>query len=169
MSTNREQRLRAVHLLNHTYKNNLNQASKAMNVSRKMLRDWKAKEDDIVGSVKGSRRLGNHKKAKYPDMESVLINEFRGLRDKGIKVRPSWFKSRAKGLMLEMYPDEGKFDMGEGALLRVPLGLGFRVHSLTINDSAQILSITIMAGRVAQSQSALAETQDQQRSVCSCG
>lgn len=76
-------------------------------MTRKMLRDWLKKEDSLVESTKGCRRIGNQRTAKYPAMEAILIEEFRALRARGIKVRPSWFRSRAKSLMLQTNPDQG--------------------------------------------------------------
>ena len=65
---------------------------------------WITNECKIRSAGYGSKKIGCGRKACYPDMEKRLHDEFTAMREKGMKVKEWWFRSRAKQLMQELYP-----------------------------------------------------------------
>ena len=67
---------------------------------------WIKDEKKIRDSKKGSKHTKHDRRAKYPDVEERLYREHRDLRRKGLKVKGWWFRTKAKQIFEELYPDE---------------------------------------------------------------
>lgn len=55
---------------------------------------------------KSRRGPGGGRKVAYPALEQILYDEFKELRQKGMKVKAKWFFFRAEALFKELYPDK---------------------------------------------------------------
>ena len=84
---------------------NLYRACKKHELNSKTVLRWIACEDQISKSSKGSKKVAFTRMPHHPEMEAALMDEFKSLRQKGIKVRGFWFKIRARQLLAAMTPD----------------------------------------------------------------
>ena len=81
-------------------------------INSRTYNDWITNEKKLRSATYGSKKTGCGRKAFYPDMEKRLYAEFTAMRDKGMKVKEWWFRSRTKQLMEEMYP-KAEFTMSD--------------------------------------------------------
>ena len=79
--------------------NNMYQVCKKHGLNSKTVSRWVSSEDKIRESSKGSKRIVCCRKPEHPDVEAALMEEFKELRKKGLKVKAFWFKIRAKQLL----------------------------------------------------------------------
>lgn len=108
------------------------------------LRGWLKQEEKIKKSHRGTRKAGCGRKAFWPDMEEELFRQYRELRDKGLKVKFWWFRSKSKDLMKEMHPDvEFKFSDGWFTAFKKRQSISYRsttnVSQKTPNDYEDII------------------------------
>ena len=104
-SYTRETKLKVVEFY-YSRQKNLYQTSKHFELNTKTVLRWVKDEEKIRHSRKGSKHAKHDRPAKYPDVEERLYREYRGLRRKGLKVKGWWFRTRAKAILQELYPDE---------------------------------------------------------------
>ena len=70
------------------------------------IKSWKAIHD----SKKGRKRVSFDRTAEHPGLEEVLYEEYRKLRQRGLKVKGWWFQTRGKQLLESISPgDKFKF------------------------------------------------------------
>ena len=92
---------------------NLYQTSKKYELNTKTILRWAASEMEISKSTKGSKHCHKHHKPDHPEMEAAILEEFKEMRRKGLKVKRYWFKFRARQLLAELEPDNNfKFSNG---------------------------------------------------------
>lgn len=103
-------------ILQYYYKYNCNKYKicQKFGISKPSLIRWIASENEIRKGSKGSKRIkGGGRKPFWPDLEEKLLQEFKEVREKGLKVKHYWFATRAKQLMSELHPSvEFKFSQG---------------------------------------------------------
>ena len=66
-------------------------------------------EEKINGMAKHKKRDGGGRRAFYPLVEKKLKDEFLEKRTNGLAAKMWWFRSRAKELMREFYPEVDNF------------------------------------------------------------
>ena len=94
-------------------RSNLYQTCKRHGLNTKTLQRWIKDHDVIAKSSKGSKKVNHHRAPPHPEMEAQLIEEFRELRRKGLKVKGYWFKIRAKQILAQLKP-EAQFAFSDG-------------------------------------------------------
>ena len=105
LSYTREEKL---HILKFYYENGCNKykTCQKFGIAKPSLNRWIEIEDEIEKGKTGSKRVGGGgRRAFWPDVEEKLAAEFKLLRQKGLKMKQHWFRSRAFQLMNEMHPD----------------------------------------------------------------
>jgi len=70
--------------------------AKRLRISEKMLREWIAKESDILIQRNGQRKSTTGRVTSLPQMEDYLHEQFLKLRVQGVKVKRAWFISEGK-------------------------------------------------------------------------
>lgn len=95
------------------WQNNLYQTSKKFSLNTKTILRWAASEKTISNSSKGSKHCTKFRKPDYPEVEAALMEEFKEMRGKGLKVKGYWFKIRARQLLSEMDPGKS-FQFSDG-------------------------------------------------------
>ena len=75
------------------------QTCKKIELDSKTMLRWIKDEGKIKSSKKGRKRVTFEQTSQYPAMEDTLYKEYRNLRQKGIKVKGWWFRTRAKQLL----------------------------------------------------------------------
>ena len=93
--------------------NNLYKTSKKFELNTKTILCWAAQEKQLTKSSKGSKHCSKARKPDHPEMEAKLMEEFREMRGKGLKVKGYCFKLRARQLLSEMEP-ESSFKFSDG-------------------------------------------------------
>ena len=109
-------RERKLQILKFYYENGCNKYKTCQNfgICKGSLIQWIRHESEIQEGKKGSKRIaGGGRRAFWPDVEEKLVEEFRELRQKGLKVKQYWFRTRAHQLMSELHPgDDFRFSQG---------------------------------------------------------
>ena len=102
-------------VLKYYYENGCNkyQTCKRFGIPKPCLHRWIRGEKEIQSCKKGTKRVEGGRRPFWPDMEVKLVEEFKELRQKGLKVKHYWFKTRACQLMREMHPDDD-FRLSQG-------------------------------------------------------
>ncbi len=90
----REHKLRAIDWYYANGKSK-HKTERKFGITRRMIADWLAKEDQIRNLKKGQRSL-RFRKAFYTDMENRLYDENKEKRKSRLKVLGFWFKLRGK-------------------------------------------------------------------------
>ena len=65
---------------------------------------WLPQEKKIRETSFESRKIGPGRKAAYPEMKKQLYEEFKILREKGVKVKEWWSRIKCKSFVEEMHP-----------------------------------------------------------------
>ena len=78
---------------------NLYQTCKNFNLNSKTVLRWLKGERKIRASRKGRKRVEFDQKPQYPALEDTLYQEYRNHRQRGVKIKGWWFKTRAKQLL----------------------------------------------------------------------
>ena len=78
---------------------NLHQTCKNFNLNSKTVVCWIKGERKIRASRKGRKRVEFDRKPQYPALEDTLYQEYRNHRQRGVKIKGWWFKTRAKQLL----------------------------------------------------------------------
>ena len=104
-SYTRETKLKVIEFY-YSRRKNLYQTCKQFELNTKTVLRWIKDEKKIRDSKKGSKHTKHDRRAKYPDVEERLYREYRDLRRKGLKVKGWWFRTKAKQIFEELYPDE---------------------------------------------------------------
>lgn len=100
-------RERKLQILKFYYENGCNKYKTCQNfeIPKPCLHRWIKAENEIRMGQKGSKRVkGGGRRAFWPDVEEKLVEEFKELRQKGLKVKHYWFRTRAHQLMTELHP-----------------------------------------------------------------
>ena len=74
---------------------------------------WIKDEGKIKSSKKGHKRVQFERTSQYPAIEDTFYKEYHNLRQKGIKIKGWWFRTRAKQL-LQAIPGECQFKFLNG-------------------------------------------------------
>ena len=142
-------------VLKYYYENGCNkyQTCKRFGIPKPSLHRWIRGENEIQKGKKGSKRVqGGGRRAFWPDMEEKLVEEFKQLRQKGLKVKHYWFKTRARQLMRKMHPgDDFRFSPGWFDRFKARNDLSYR---LATNVEIKIRSFHQEIRRVAASEAA---------------
>ena len=104
-SYTRETKLKVIEFY-YSRRKHLYQTCKQFELNTKTVLRWINDEKKIRDSKKGSKHTKHDRRAKYPDVEKRLYREHRDLRRKGLKVKGWWFRTKAKQIFEELYPDE---------------------------------------------------------------
>ena len=75
-------------------------------VDRKRVREWVKQKTEIEKMKTSSRKNKSGRKAAFPLTENELHSDFLKLRQEGQAVKSWWFKSRAKQLVKQHYPNK---------------------------------------------------------------
>ena len=73
---------------------NLYRTCKHFSLNSKTVLRWIKDHTAIYYSKKGRKRVQFKRSAKHPDIEEILYREYKGLRQRGLKVKGWWFKTR---------------------------------------------------------------------------
>lgn len=110
----------------HSTQNNKYKTAKEFGITCSTLRGWLKNEARIASSCSGARKIGCGRHSFWPDMERELHRQYQEAKEKGVNVKPHWFKAKSKELMMEMHP-EVDFKSTSSWLQ------GFKQRNLTIN------------------------------------
>ena len=83
----RERKLEILAYYYQTAKQNKYQTCQKFGIDKKCLHRWIAGEEKIQKGSKGVKRIGSRKRAFWPDVEERLLEEFKEIRWKGLKVK----------------------------------------------------------------------------------
>ena len=83
---------------------NLYQTNKKYKVGNANILRWAGQEVALILSKTDSRRIKGSRKAAWPELEERLAKEIENQREKGLRVKHWWIKSRAKQLKSDMNP-----------------------------------------------------------------
>ena len=75
-------------------------------IDRKRVREWVKQKTEIEKMKTSSRKNKSGRKAAFPLAENELHSDFLKLRQEGQAVKSWWFKSRAKQLVKQHYPNK---------------------------------------------------------------
>ena len=88
---------------------NLYQTCKKFELNSKTVLRWSKDETKIKHSKKGQKCVKFDRTALFPGMEDTSYEEYRSLRQRGVKVKGWWFKTRAKQLLQDTREEESQF------------------------------------------------------------
>lgn len=80
--------------------------AKKLQISEKMLQDWIAKEETIVGMHTKQKWATTGRAAQHPDIEDYLHTKFLNIRETGAKVTRTWFIAEAKQWFETQFSDK---------------------------------------------------------------
>ena len=123
----REKKLEILAYYYQTAKQNKYQTCQKFGINKKSLQRWISNEGKIQKGKKGAKRIGSGRRAFWPDVEEKLFEEFQEIRQKGLKVKHWWFRTRSKQLMEELHPEaDFKFSPGWFDRFKSRVGISLR-------------------------------------------
>ena len=101
----REKKMEVLTFYYEIAKENKYRTCQKFGINKKCLLRWIAQEETIRKAAWGAKWIGSRRRAFWPDVEVKLLEEFEELRQKGLKVKNWWFRTRARQLMEELHPE----------------------------------------------------------------
>ena len=87
----------------HENGKNVHQASQHFNLDRKQVCNWVKAEEKIRKQKLNAKASGRGRKARFPEAEKQLHDEFLKMRSEGKAVKRWWFSARARQLVAEEF------------------------------------------------------------------
>ena len=82
---------------------NIHQTSQHFNLDRKQVRHWVKAEEKIRKQKLNAKASGRGRKARFPEAEKQLNDEFLKMYSEGKAVKRWWFSARARQLIAEEF------------------------------------------------------------------